>query len=198
METVCEASERATFHAAGGEGPLPGVAAGSGGGVLTPVGSEPSVPAGAEAVVESPEAPDWPFAVPAPPPDPEPVPATGDEPVCDCDAGSPDVVPADGEVPETCGGVEAAPVTPFVSMVVVVSGVLTWSDGDDGSGTETIVSAGSSCGAGPESIAVPVPVAEIEPEPPELIVAAGGSCGVVPSESSWALCSDRDGTAGAC
>ena len=96
--------------------------------------------------------------------------------------------------------------TPFVSMVVVVSGVFTWSDGDDGSGTETVVSVGSSCGAGPESIAAPEPV-EIVPEPPELIVccdespepgAAGGSCGVVPSESPWALCSERDGAAGAC
>ena len=92
METVCEASDSETFHAAGGEGPLPGVAAGSGGGVVTPVGSEPSEPAGADDVVESPEAPAWPSLVPAPPPEPEPVPATGDEPFCDCDAGSPDVV----------------------------------------------------------------------------------------------------------
>ena len=206
IETVCEASDSETFHAAGGEGPLPGVAAGSGGGVVTPVESVPSEPAGAGVVVEPPEAPVWPLLVPAPPPEPEPVPATGDEPFCDCDAGSPEVAPTDGEVPETCGGVEAAPVTPFVSIVVVVSGVFTWRDGDDGSGTETVVSVGSSWGAGPESMAAPEP-AEIVPEPPELIVccdepsepgAAGGSCGVVPSELPWALCSERDGAAGAC
>ena len=96
--------------------------------------------------------------------------------------------------------------TPFVPMVVVVFGVFTWRDGDDGSGTETIVFVGSSWGAGPESMPAPEPV-EIVLEPPELIVccdeppepgAAGGSCAVVPSESPWALCSERDGAAGAC
>ena len=56
-ETVCEASERATFHAAGGEGPLPGVAAGSGGGGVTPVGSVLSEPLGAPVVPESPDVP---------------------------------------------------------------------------------------------------------------------------------------------
>ena len=99
METVCEASDRETFHAAGGEGPLPGVAAGSGGGVVAPSGSEPSEPAGADDDVESPEVPAWPSLVPAPPPEPDAVPATGDEPSCDCDAGSPETSPADGEVP---------------------------------------------------------------------------------------------------
>ena len=126
-----------------------------------------------------------------PPPEPEPVPATGDEPFCDCDAGSPDASPADGEVPDDLrrrrGGAGDAARADGGRLF----GVFTWRDGDDGSGTETVDSAGSSCGAGPEPIAVPEPV-EIVPEPPELIVccdessepgAAGGSCGVVPSES---------------
>ena len=205
-EIVCEVSDRATVHAAGGDGPLPGVAAGSGGGVVTPAGAVLSESLGADVVVEPPDAPCWPPLVPAPPAEPEAVPATGDEPLCDCDAGSPDGLPADGDVPDGCGGVEAAPETPLVS-IVVVCGVPTWSDGDDGSGTETVETVGPSAGAGPELTVVSEP-AEIVPEPPELIVCceespepelgvAGGSCGVVvASVSRSALCSERDGTTG--
>ena len=137
--------------------------------------------------------------MPVPPPEPEPVPATGAGPFCDCDAGSPDGSDGVAEVPDVCGGVAAGSDTPLVS-IVVVPGVFTWSDGEVGSGTVTVVSVGPSCGAGPEPIVGSEPV-EIVSGSPELIVCvdgvAGGSCGVVPSSvASWTLCSPRAGTAG--
>ena len=94
-----------------------------------------------------------------------------------------------------------------MTPVVVAVGVVTCNTGDAGADGACIVM--SSCGAGGAVLEMdeePEPE-EIVPEPPELIVccdeasepvAAGGSCGVVPSESPWALCSERDGAAGAC
>jgi hypothetical protein len=198
-ETVWEESFRSTVHAAGGEGPLPGSAAGSGGGMVTPVGAAPSVPAGVDVVVVPPAAPAVPPVVPEPAAPPAAVPATGDEPVGAGDAVSADEAPAEPEVPETCGADDGAPVeTPETVPAVPAPGVVTCSDGEDGAGGVT--SFDPSVGAGPE-VTSASEAGEIGAELPELIVCCGA--GSVFDDVvwlwlvslPWAIWSERSGVA---
>ena len=179
-EIVCAASERATIHAAGGDGPLPGVAAGSVGGVVTPPGVVVPESPGAGVDAEPPDVPAWPFVVPEPEPAPAPeaVPATGDEPVVEDTDEPVDALLEEADVPEGCGAGAEPMVRPAVVPVDVGPGVLTCMEGEEGSGSVTVVSVGPSCGAGPELTVAPA-LGAIGPEPPELIVCCAAWLGRV-------------------